>query len=392
MLNKPYWLQKELIRGRSDIDVPHGEIAVIGSGLSGASVAYFLSQKGYRPTLIDFEPEKSASYRNAGHILWGGGESYKALVSVHGRDNAKKIMNFSLKCVDELKKTVKDNDIKCDLRSTGAYHCPIDINEFKDQKDSIKMMREDGFEGRHLLTKATARSFGFEALGVEHCYHSATAHPVKFRNALLESIVNLSYYEKKVTGVEEKDGSVTVSFEDGKFSVFSSAVLCLNAYSQLSSSFFEQKKSIEPFKGQILVSKKLKCSLPNAAHSFDHGYIYSNFLPDRRFLIGGWRNNVEGGEKGSYDLDLNPEITDGLKKFAKNQYGISDTEWEYNWAGIMGSSSSGLPFVGPTSSPLVFTCSGFTGYGFGWAHGCAKTLVDIMNGDDLWDGWELLRP
>ena len=96
---------------------------------------------------------------------------------------------------------------------------------------------------------------------------------------------------------------------------------------------------------------------------------------------------------GSFDLNTNPLVEDGLKNFAKHHYKIDETiEWEYSWAGIMASSKTGFPFVGPTSSPLIFTVAGFTGHGFSWAHGSAKLLVDIILGNKIPDVMKLFNP
>jgi glycine/D-amino acid oxidase-like deaminating enzyme len=101
-------------------------------------------------------------------------------------------------------------------------------------------------------------------------------------------------------------------------------------------------------------------------------------------MIGGWRNNTKTKELGTYSLDPNPEVTEGLKDFVTNHYEISEKiEWEYVWTGIMGASQTSLPFIGPTTSDRIFSCAGYTGHGFSWAHGSARLLAQIMAGEDL---------
>jgi len=397
MKNKPYWLETPLSKGHKVQPIANNEIAVIGSGLAGASVAYWLEKAGYQATIIDYEPEKSASYRNAGHILWGSGESYKAMVATYGREGAKKIMNLSSFCSAQIYDTIRELEIDCDYRKTGAMSFAIDETEAKDLKDSVEMMNEDGFGDRYFCTQSDVfrelMDFGIKDDHYQLCFKAATAHPVKFRNHLIDlhEYMGGLYHERKIDKIEEVGDVVKIHY-DGKVAEFDAVVLCTNAYSPLVSDFYASRKTIEPYRGQILVSKPIKDLKVSGAHSFDHGYIYANGLPDNRLLIGGWRNNVEGGEVGSYELSTNPSITEGLKDFVKNHYNLPDIEWEYEWSGIMGATNSGLPYVGQTNSPRVFSCAGFTGYGFGWAHGCAKLLVDIMDGRPLVDGWELLRP
>jgi glycine/D-amino acid oxidase-like deaminating enzyme len=73
-----------------------------------------------------------------------------------------------------------------------------------------------------------------------------------------------------------------------------------------------------------------------------------------------------------------------LKDFVQDHYEITEKiEWEYSWAGIMATSKTGFPFIGPTTSPRIFTCSGYTGHGFSWAHGSAKLMADVMAGNPI---------
>ena len=68
----------------------------------------------------------------------------------------------------------------------------------------------------------------------------------------------------------------------------------------------------------------------------------------------------------------------GLLEFASKHYAIDEKlQWEYSWTGIMGASQTGFPFIGPIGYRL-FTCSAYTGHGFGWAHGSAKLLAEII--------------
>ena len=126
------------------------------------------------------------------------------------------------------------------------------------------------------------------------------------------------------------------------------------------------------------LKEKFKVTYP---HSFDHGYEYSLVTPDNRLMIGGWRQNSQTREVGTYDINTNPLIEEGLKRFVRDHYDIKeDLEWEFSWSGIMAASRTGLPFIGNTSSPRIYSCTGYTGHGFSWAHGSAHLLSQIIAG------------
>jgi glycine/D-amino acid oxidase-like deaminating enzyme len=77
-------------------------------------------------------------------------------------------------------------------------------------------------------------------------------------------------------------------------------------------------------------------------------------------------------------------VEEGLKELVKRHYHLDEEPvWDYSWAGIMAASKTGFPFIGPTSSPRIYTVAGYTGHGFSWAHGSARLLADIINGEPI---------
>jgi glycine/D-amino acid oxidase-like deaminating enzyme len=374
-----------------------GGIAIIGSGLAGASVAYWLLEKGFEDlTIIDFEHEKAATYRNCGHILYGTVESMMALTALHGEETARKIWGYSINICHEVRDTIKRLNLDADYRQDGYLVIAIDDTEDHEIKKSIELLQRNGFTSNY-VAKAEVEAMGFKNVkGARFEPGSAQAHPVKFRNALIDHVTRrgVRYVSGvKVTSVEENGDTVEIRSQHGNHK-FEAAVLATNAYSPLVSRFFAERKLVDPFKGQIITSKPLKHQFKfKQPHSFDHGYEYALISEDNRLIIGGWRNNTPGGEVGTYDVMPNPLVEDGLKEFVHQHYDIKENiEWEFSWAGIMAASRTGFPFIGPTSSPRIYTCAGFTGHGFSWAHGSAKLLADIMAGDPIPDVARFFNP
>jgi glycine/D-amino acid oxidase-like deaminating enzyme len=391
-----YWMTVPPLKGTTQ-PPRDGGIAVIGSGLAGASAAYWLLDRGFDDvTIIDFEHEKAATYRNCGHILYGTVESMMALTALHGESVAKEIWGYSIDICHEVRDTVKRLNLDADYRQDGYLVIAIDENEDKEIQESVKLLKRNGFESNY-IPKSEVEALGFRNVyGARHEPGSAQAHPVKFRNGLIDHVTKngAKYYSGvKVTAVEENDDGVEISSQFGKHK-FDAVVLATNAYSPLLSRYFAERKLVDPFKGQIITSKPLKQPFKvKFPHSFDHGYEYALVSEDNRLIIGGWRNNVPSGEIGTYDILPNPAVDLGLKEFVEKHYDIKEPiEWEFSWAGIMAASKTGFPFIGPTTSPRVYTVSGFTGHGFSWAHGAAKLLSDIMVGNPIPDVAKYFNP
>lgn len=384
-----FWLEEPLIKGKTISSIKEGQILIIGSGLAGSSLAYFLSLHGYQDlVIVDDFPEKAASFRNCGHILYGGVESPFALCQIKGEQQAKEIWKFSAASCELIKKTIAEENFSVDYQQNGYLTIALDQHELDEMKQSIAILQSWGYRAQYYHDQ-DLHALGFlQGLGARFDPYGAHGHPVKFRNALLQKALQngVSYYSGCcITNLQSSSGQdkVEALLPAGQKLSFDFAILATNAYTPLIYPYIKSKSLIEPFRGQMICSKPLANTLKvQIPHSFNHGYEYALRTTDNRLMLGGWRNHVSGKETGNYQQTLNAEIDSGLKNFAQSIYSdLQDIEWQYHWSGIMGASLSGLPYIGPLpDNHRIFICAGFTGHGFAWSHGSARLLVDIMNG------------
>ena len=120
---RSYWNQVDVLQGSNIKKGDGGGIVIIGSGLSGVSVAYWLTElaKDFfdKITIIDNSPTIAASFRNCGHILHGPVESMAALTSLYSEDKAANIWKFSVDLCNEVKNTINKQNLKCDYKQNG---------------------------------------------------------------------------------------------------------------------------------------------------------------------------------------------------------------------------------------------------------------------------------
>ncbi|MFK7872627.1 MAG: NAD(P)/FAD-dependent oxidoreductase [Oligoflexales bacterium] len=385
MKTYPYWLEEPVITGKDHLP-REGEILIVGAGLAGVSTAYWLLKEGFKSiSLIDDESAQAASFRNCGHILHGTVESMEGLVKLFGAEKAKEIWSFSVEACELVKSSVFELRQDVEYEQDGYLCLAVDPVEAYQLQSSVNFLKSNGFESEY-WSEHKVKSLGFKnVFGGRYEPGGAQAHPVKFRNALLQSSMNAGVLYRSGMKVKsyqsDENGKICVSTVHGEL-LYDAVVLATNAYSAQYSDFFRNGHLIEPFRGQIMVSSPLQkdIELISYPHSFNRGYEYALLTQDRRLMLGGWRDQVKGQEIGCFELECNPEIEQGLQDFCEKHYEINKVQWDYSWSGMMGSSKTGLPFIGPTNHPQVFTCAGFTGHGFSWAHGSARLLAQLMAG------------
>ena len=106
-------------------------------------------------TLIDYQHNHSASYRNAGHILHGTVESMKAMCEIHGREKAKELWDFSIQICDQIGTSIHLG-IDADYRQDGDP--VIAISEVEGLcKASVNLLNEMGFQSEYVDTKQSGR-------------------------------------------------------------------------------------------------------------------------------------------------------------------------------------------------------------------------------------------
>jgi gamma-glutamylputrescine oxidase len=393
----PYWLEVPLVEGANEQAPKKCGIAVIGSGLSGVSCGYFLQKEGFEDVVIlDYKAEQAASYRNCGHILYGTVESMKAFSEIHGKEKANELWKFSIEICHLVRETINSEEIEADYKQDGYLVMAVSEAENRECQESTKLLNSMNFQNEYWDAEKT-RKLGFKNVyGARYEAGSAQAHPVKFRNGVLQSFLNDGgkyFSQTKITKLEDDGHGVKLHTPNGIIEA-EAVVIAANAYSPLFSDFFNTRRLIEPFRGQIITSKPLKHDFKiKYPHSFDHGYEYAIVTGDNRLMIGGWRNNSPTKEIGTYSIEPNEFISEGLAEFVENHYEINEKiDWEYSWAGIMGASQTSLPFIGPTNSDRIYSCAGYTGHGFSWAHGSARLLAQIMAGTSIPDVAKYFNP
>ena len=142
------WLDKNHVAHRSDRDDVELDVAVIGGGITGASIAYWLKDAGLRVGVIERgEIASGASGRNAGFITCGSVEHYSRQVSRHGPELAHTLWQHSQDNLALIRDLIVDQGgVDCDFKQIGTYSLAGTEHEHVELTRSAELMANRGIE------------------------------------------------------------------------------------------------------------------------------------------------------------------------------------------------------------------------------------------------------
>lgn len=380
------WQNKNAFAPTSNINA---DITIIGAGLAGLSVAYWLTQED--PTLKIAILEKGiigngASGRNAGFITCGSVEHFSRLCKNHGKDEAHKIWKFSETNLSLLKEHIIDgHESELMFEHKGSFSLASTDIEFSELKESQKLMQSLGINVETLIENEIKQRLGAHGFvgGIKYV-DDASIHPVRLLHKLLEKVTaskQVTLYENNEVYRVEAQGEIRV-VQTNQHSFHSPCVIfATNGYSPQLHDYFKDK--ISPTRGQILSTAPVE--------RFMEGPCYANFvldyfrqLPTGELVIGGFRQLQKDAEVG-YSDETTDVIQKALEKFIQDHLPkLKDTPIIHRWSGIMGFSSDGNPMLGslPTDSQIYYL-GGFTAHGLGLTFHSGKCLVDLIFGREV---------
>lgn len=371
-----FWQQTAARRRLLECDV-----CIIGAGITGACAALWVRRFAPRLNVLIVEARAAgsgASGRNAGMVLAGLAEHYDRMCEVYGRATAREIWSVTLEHQRLLREFLDETRADIDFDPCGSWRLGFAPEERERLEHSFELLREDGFDAEFRRGDPLERDF-YGALGISS---DAGLHSMKLVRAVIEASGAEILTGNEVAAIEsEAGGAVLIKTNETDIRA-AHAFIALNAYAPLVVDYF--RALVEPHRGQILVTAPLAKRILERLVYTNDGYIYFRQLPDKRFLLGGWRHEFAADEAGYMDA-TSEDVQRALERFMHERFPeTKDVKIEARWAGTMGFSPDGLPLVGtlPDFGGRIAYAVGFTGHGFGLAFDVARRAAkSLLNGE-----------
>jgi len=356
------------------------DVAIIGGGITGVTLAYWLALRDARIAVLDQDRiAGAASGRNAGFLMAGPAEPYAELIALYGRPGAKAVLQTGRRNHERVRTLIQELGIDCDYRVRGSMRLARTDEEAEDQRASLTPLREDGARAREVdVAEALPVSGkdGFRAAFFDP--DDGELHPVRFVRGVADAAAQRGaqlFESTPVTGASSSNDGWQVETPRGTVRA-RVLVLATNAYAPRLCPALGP--FIQPRRGQMLSTAPLDHEIANAPCYAHWGYQYWRQMPDRRLIIGGWRDLDLDGETG-YGLDTNERIQSAIEQ-GLHELVPGGAPIEHRWAGTMGFARDGRPLVGWLDAERhLAICAGFTGHGMGMAAACTESLADLLS-------------
>ena len=221
--------------GRLDGEL-QADVAVIGGGLTGASAALCLAERGVRVVLLESRSFGwGASGRSGGQIIAGYSCDQRMLEKLAGLDTARELWAHSLAALDYTRERVRRHGIDCDLRN-GYLHVGVkrrharELAEWAEHLERVYGYPALGYHDGEAL-RARLRSNLYLA-GVSDSL-SGHLHPLNYTLGMVKAAEDAGaalYEDATVNRVVEGSGGASLVETDGGRIRCDSVVYACNAY------------------------------------------------------------------------------------------------------------------------------------------------------------------
>ncbi|MDE6140998.1 MAG: FAD-binding oxidoreductase, partial [Bacilli bacterium] len=149
----------------ADLDV---DVAIVGGGITGLSVAYYLSDVGYNICLLESNRiGEGITSRTTGKITYLQEDLLLKIKDIYSVDMAKKYYESQKLAIKEINRIMSKNSISCDLKKSDSYIFAESKKDIKKIKELKELLEEFGerIESVYSLPDDTKVKYGIKGSG-----------------------------------------------------------------------------------------------------------------------------------------------------------------------------------------------------------------------------------
>jgi gamma-glutamylputrescine oxidase len=378
----PFWLDeayepRPALAGRVEI-----EACVIGAGVAGMSCALTLARHGIETLVLERSTVAAgASGRNGGFLLAGPAAFYPDARERYGRERARRIYAATLETQAEMYELAGELGAGESMRRVGLLRASASEEEAEHVRRHAEALREDGFPAELVERDALPSVVARYALNGCLTDHDGALHPARWIRALARGAEAAGARIHEGSAV---DGPVPAPGE-GELRTDAGAVAARHVVvasdGALPALVPEYASRVRARRLHMTATAPLSERVTDRLVYSRWGYEYFQQRPDGRLLIGGF-SDLDGDDSYTDSDSGSRRIWERIERLIGEGLGL-DAEITHRWAGVVGYSDDGLPYVGEVPGrPGLYVAGGYSGHGNVPGFLAGRLVADSIAGAD----------
>ncbi len=380
----PFWLiQDGLLFNYPKLEASlETEVAVLGGGISGALVAYYLEKRGIQCIVVDARSIGLGSTCASTALLqYEIDTPLSELKDLVGKDNAGRAYTLCGEAIDKLAEIAKEIKLPAFEYKESLYYAAAG-KDAAFLKKELAARKEAGFDVAFMEKAEIEDEFGFSAPAGILSTQAAQTNAYLFTHYLHQYLLKRGaqvYDRTPVKRIHHEKNRVILRMENG-CTLTAKKLVYATGYEAVN---FIDKKVVALQSTYAVISEQVneaKAFWRNNALLWNTAdpYLYLRSVSDRRIIIGGRDEQFYNPVRR--DSLMARKTKQLVKDFHKLFPSISFKP-EFSWTGTFGATKDGLPFIGPYPAlPNSFFALGFGGNGITFSQIAGEMLADVISG------------
>ncbi len=358
------------------------DVTVVGGGITGALAAYELTHAGANVVVVDKRDVASgSSLATTGLLLCETDASLLDLCDRVGERAAARTYHLGIEAISRIESLTTSLADTCGFARRSSLYLASTREDARMLEREYALRRKHGIGVALLGPAEIHRKWGIDAPNALYS-HGAEIDCFRFAHRLLAAARQRGariYDRTTVERLEVEDGARMTIVTAGNHRIRSRWVVAALGYEAVEHIRLPQTQLSSTW---AFASEPLRNRLPWGERSLiwetARPYLYARTTDDNRIVVGG---EDEPYAEGHQDRDLLKRKTARLASRIRELFPHLRFEIAYAWAGTFGSTTDGLPLIGPASdNPRLWYALGYGGNGITLSTIAARLVVEAYLG------------
>lgn len=346
------------------------KVCIIGGGIIGTAIAYFLGKLGENSVAI-FEKR----YLSSGATGRCGG-------GIRQQWSTKSNVRLAMRSVEFFKKFKEEVGMDIEYRQGGYLLLSYSEEEARQFEKNVEMQREEGLDVEILSPRMVSKRYPYintdGLILATFCPTDGHANPHKatfgYANAAKKMGIDI-YTHTEVNGIEVKNGKICGIHTSKGYFECDIVVNAAGAWSKEVGMMAGVQLPTESYRHQIFVTEPLEYFFPFMAISFS-GNFYMRQALHGQFIMGQGDKDEKPGINENVTFRFEKEMA---RKMTKIFPFLENVRILRHWSGEYNMSPDAQPILGKSDKiDNFYYAIGFSGHGFMLAPAVGEAIAELI--------------